>query len=101
MWDRESSLTLQRGQEDSKGEMGKMDFNLAFVGKISQAIFQRKRINLAFILSFQRDFQVLVAIEEMALETLLLLISLWAKFVEKLPSEEGVQRKLELGEGLM
>jgi hypothetical protein len=35
-----------------------MGFSLVFVGRISQAIFQRKRISLAFNLSFHKDFQI-------------------------------------------
>jgi hypothetical protein len=32
-------------------------FSLALVGRISQVIFQRKRMSLAFNLSFHKDFQ--------------------------------------------
>ena len=37
-WERESSSVLQRGQRDSTGKMGKMVFNLALEGKMSEAI---------------------------------------------------------------
>jgi hypothetical protein len=55
--------------------MGNMEFNLALDGKISQAIFQRNRINLAFNFNFQRAFQVLVSKGETAVEVLLLQIN--------------------------
>jgi hypothetical protein len=53
-----------------------MDFNLALDGKMSQAIFQRNRTNLAFGFNFQRDFQVLVSRGEAAMESLLMQINL-------------------------
>jgi hypothetical protein len=52
--------------------MGKIDFNLALDGKMSQAIFQRNMTNLAFNFSFQSDFQELVSRGEAAVEILLL-----------------------------
>jgi hypothetical protein len=36
-----------------------MVFNLALEGKMSQATFQRNKINLAFSFNFQRAFQML------------------------------------------
>jgi hypothetical protein len=54
----------------------KMEFNLALEGRMSHAIFQRKRISLAFSFSFQRAFQMLVSRGEIAEEVLLWQISL-------------------------
>jgi hypothetical protein len=47
-----------------------MGFNLVFVGRISQAILNRKRISLAFNLSFHKDFQKFGSIGEMEEEVL-------------------------------
>jgi hypothetical protein len=38
-WDKEYGSTRQRGQRESIGEIGKIMFNLALVGTMSQAIF--------------------------------------------------------------
>jgi hypothetical protein len=75
-WESESSSVLQRGQRDSTWGMVKMEFNLALEGRMSHAIFQRKRISLAFSFSFERAFQMLVSRGEIAEEVLLWLISL-------------------------
>jgi hypothetical protein len=39
----------------------KMELSLAFEGRISQAIFQRKSLSLAFSLRFHRSFQHLAS----------------------------------------
>jgi hypothetical protein len=56
--------------------MKKMELNLAFVGRRSQAIFQRSKISLALRLSFHKDFQELESRGEEAVESLWLFRSL-------------------------
>jgi hypothetical protein len=67
---------LQRGQRESEGGMEKMELNLAFVGRRSQAIFQRSKISLELRLSFHKDFQELESRGEEAEESLWLFRSL-------------------------
>lgn len=57
-WDKESFSALHKGHSRSAGEMGKMELSLDLVGIISQAIFHKKRDNLALILSPHKSFQV-------------------------------------------
>jgi hypothetical protein len=75
-WERLSVSVLQRGHRESECDRWRMEFNLVFVGSISQAIFQRKRISLAFSLSFHKEFQKFGSKGEMEEEVLWLLISL-------------------------
>ena len=84
---------LHRGQRDSEVGISNKAFNLVFVGRRFQAIFQRNNSSLAFSLSFQRDFQELDSRVEEIEVILGLLINLYVELVEKRPMEEGVQRK--------
>jgi hypothetical protein len=45
---------LQRGQKEAAAEMGKMEFNLDLVGRMSQAIFHSNKFSLAFSLIFHK-----------------------------------------------
>jgi hypothetical protein len=67
---------LQRRQRESEGGMEKMELNLAFVGRRSQAILQRSKISLELRLSFHKDFQDLESRGEEAEESLWLFRSL-------------------------
>jgi hypothetical protein len=95
-WDKESGSAWQRGQRESAGEIGKILFNLVFVGTMSQAIFQRKIMSLALRFSFQSFFQVLGERGEDAAYDLDLLMSLYAELEEKRPFGEGVQKDSEM-----
>lgn len=75
-WGRESSSELQRGQRDSERGMEKTTFNLALERTLSHAIFQRKRLSLAFNLSFHKYFQVLDSRGEEADLVLVVLVNL-------------------------
>jgi hypothetical protein len=66
----------ERAEGISRGDGKKMELNLAFVGRRSQAIFQRSKISLALRLSFHKDFQELESRGEEAEESLCLLRSL-------------------------
>jgi hypothetical protein len=66
----------KRAEGISRGDGKKMELNLAFVGRRSQAIFQRSKISLALRLSFHKDFQELESRGEEAEESLCLLRSL-------------------------
>jgi hypothetical protein len=69
-WDIESSLVLQGGQRDSEGGIWKIAFNLTLEGRMSQAIFQRNKINLSLSLSFHNNFQELDSRGEKTVEIL-------------------------------
>ena len=60
-----------------------MDFSLLLEGSMFQAIFQRKRVSLAFNFSFQKSFQVLDSRGDRLEEILGDLISLYAEQVRK------------------
>ena len=84
---------LHRGRRESGERILKKAFNLVFVGRTFQAIFQRNNKSLAFSLSFQRDFQELDLRGEETEEILGLLINLYVELVENRPFVERVQRK--------
>jgi hypothetical protein len=54
-WDKESFSARHKGHSRSFGGIKKTELSLDFVGTMSQAIFHKKRVNLA--LRFQRSFQ--------------------------------------------
>jgi hypothetical protein len=84
---------LHKGHRESGEGIWNKAFNLVFVGRTFQAIFQRNKTSLAFRLSFQRDFQELDSRRDETEEILGLLINLYAELVENRAFVEGVQRK--------
>lgn len=88
-WERESSPIWHNGQEDAKFGDRNIEFNVSLVGRIFQAIFQRKSLSWSLSFNFQSVFQNEEEVQDKA-GRYADFVRRYADFVENIPEVENV-----------